>query len=60
MRYTMNGKQVTKEEAYEEIGKMLPDGGIQYLDKQIQFCKENEIIELTLTIGTKGTLKIEF
>jgi len=60
MRYTMNGKQVTKEEAYEEIRELIPNGGTQYLDNLIQNSMESGIEELTLTVGTKGTLKIDF
>ena len=60
MLYTMNGKQVTKEEAYEEIRELIPNGGTQYLDNLIQNSLENGIEELTLRVGTKGTLKIVF
>ena len=60
MRYTMNGNQVTKEEAYEEIRELIPNGGTQYLDNLIRNSLGNGIEELTLTVGTKGTLKIEF
>ena len=60
MRYTLNGKQVTKEEAYEEIRELIPNGGTQYMDNLIQNSLENGIEELTLTVGTKGTLKIDF
>ena len=60
MLYTMNGKQVTKEEAYEEIRELIQNGGTQYLDNLIQNSLENGIEELTLRVGTKGTLKIVF
>lgn len=56
----MNGNQVTKEEAYEEIRELIPNGGTQYLDNLIRNSLENGIEELTLTVGTKGTLEIEF
>ncbi len=60
MKYTLNGKKVSKKAAYEAIRELIPDGGIQYLDNVITNCKENGIESVTLTVGTKGTLKIEF
>ena len=60
MKYTLNGKKVSKKVAYEAIRELIPDGGTQYLDNVITNCKENGIESVTLTVGTKGTLKIEF
>ena len=60
MKYTLNGKKISKNAAYEAIRELIPNGGTQYLDNVITYCKETGIESVTLTVGTKGTMKIEF
>ena len=60
MKYTLNGKKVSKKAAYEAIRELIPNGGTQYLDNVITYCKENGAESVILTVGTKDILKIEF
>ena len=61
MKFTMNGKRISKKEAYEEIARMIPNGGTRFLDNVIANSrKRSAVCGVTLTIGDKGTLKIEF
>ena len=60
MKFTMDGKQITKKEAYNRITELIPNGGTQYLDNLIENCKENGTDSVTLLVGTKSTLTIEF
>ena len=60
MKYTLDGQKITKKEAYNRIRELIPNGGTQYLDNIISVGKENDVDSVTLHVGTKSTLVIEF
>ena len=60
MKYTLNGRKITKKEAYNRIRELIPNGGTQYLDNIISAGKKNEADSVTIHVGTKSTLVIEF
>ena len=59
-RFTMNGKRVSMEEAYDEIRKLIPNGGTQFVDNLMANARENNLDSIQLRIGNKGTMTIEF
>lgn len=60
MKFTMDGKQITKQEAYDRIVELIPNGGTQYLDNLIEIGIEHETDSVEIHVGTKSTLMIEF
>lgn len=60
MKFTMDGKRISKKEAYDRIMELIPNGGTRYLDNLIEVGKEHGTESLTLHVGTKSTLTIEF
>lgn len=59
-RFTMNGKRVSMEEAYDEIRKLIPNGGTQFVDNLMANARENNLDSIWVRVGDKGTLTIEF
>ena len=57
MKFTLDGEQTTREEVFEKIGKQL---GIRFLDNLIENAKDQGLELVTLRIGDKATLRIDF
>ena len=57
MKFTLDGEQTTREEVFEKIGKQL---GIRFLDNLIENAKDQGLELVTLQIGDKATLRIDF
>ena len=60
MTFTLDGNQITKEAAYDRIMELMPNGGTQFLDNAIAVGVEHGTERLTIHVGTKSTLVIEF
>lgn len=59
-RFIKDGKQISMEKAYDEIQKLIPNGGTQFLDNLLANAKENKLDSIWVRVGNKGTMSVEF
>lgn len=51
MKYTFNGKQITKNEAIEKIYNAVPNGGLKYVEELVADAKDEGLHSITVMVG---------